>query len=328
MKYLVYDFDHTIYAGDSTVDFYKFCVKKDRHMLKYLPKQLWYIGLYFLGIVNKKKMKEMFFSFLKDCPNPELWVEEFWVQKTAKIGTWYLGKNHEDDIVISASPAFLVKPIMKTLGVNRVIATEVDSKTGVFLTDNCHGEEKVKRLWQEYPYTEIEEMYTDSLDDLPLLERASKGFIVDHEVVIPYSEYQLPLLKKLKRMFFAPKFVMFVLVGCLNTLNGIVFSYLYSLIFTNGTIAFIAGYLTSLIFAYLLNSYITFKDYHLSFGKFIKLCISYIPNFVIQLICVSIFLNILAWPKLLTYAIAAIIGLPITFIALSLFTFGKKKQKK
>ena len=48
-------------------------------------------------------------------------------------------------------------------------------------------------------------------------------------------------------------------------------------------------YLTSLIISYLLNSFITFKDYDLSFRKFIMLCVSYIPNFLIQFLLLLIF---------------------------------------
>ena len=38
MKYYLYDFDGTIYDGDSSVDFFKFCLKKDKSIYKMLPK--------------------------------------------------------------------------------------------------------------------------------------------------------------------------------------------------------------------------------------------------------------------------------------------------
>ena len=35
----VYDFDKTIYNGDSTLDFYIFSIKKNLLLLRYFPKQ-------------------------------------------------------------------------------------------------------------------------------------------------------------------------------------------------------------------------------------------------------------------------------------------------
>ena len=41
----VYDFDKTIYDGDSTIDFYLFSIKKDFTLIRYFPKQVFYIIL-------------------------------------------------------------------------------------------------------------------------------------------------------------------------------------------------------------------------------------------------------------------------------------------
>ena len=42
MKIVAYDFDGTIYDGDSSVDFYKFCFKKKKSISKYWIKMLEY----------------------------------------------------------------------------------------------------------------------------------------------------------------------------------------------------------------------------------------------------------------------------------------------
>lgn len=60
-----YDFDKTIYDGDSSVDFYKFCLKKNKKVLLMLPIQIYGLILYILGIIEKTKFKEYVFSFLK-----------------------------------------------------------------------------------------------------------------------------------------------------------------------------------------------------------------------------------------------------------------------
>lgn len=325
MKIKAYDFDGTIYDGDSSIDFYKFCLKRKKGICKYWIKQLWFFGLYILGIKTKTGMKETFFCFLKDFDNQEKLIEEFWEKHYLKIKKWYLEKDHSNDIIISASPKFLLKIPYEKLKAKDLIASEVDIKTGRFLEENCHGKEKVKKIKEKYPNVIIEEMYTDSSADLPMVEIALKSFKVKKNQVVPYYEYKETKLEQLKRTFLTPKFIRFVFVGCLNTFNGVLFSYLYSLFIKNATLAFVIGYITSLTISYLLNSFITFHDKKLSISKFIKFCISYIPNFVIQLVCVYIIIDLLNWYKLIAYIIAAVIGIPITYLALLLFPFKEKK---
>ncbi len=324
MKLIAYDFDGTIYDGDSSLDFYKFCFKKKR-IYRYWPKQFWYFCLYILGLKTKTEMKEVFFCFLKDFNHTEELLSEFWASHYSKMKMWYLTKDHSHDLIISASPEFLLEIPFKKLQAKDLIASAVDQRTGKFLKENCHGEEKVKRLKEKYPDVIIVEMYTDSSADLPMIEFAQKGFKVKKDRVIPYYEYQETKLEKIKHTFLTPKFIRFVLVGCLNTFNGIFFSFLYSFIIRNATFAFIIGYITSLATSYLLNSYYTFHDKKLSISKYLRFCISYLPNFIIQLICVAIFIDLLHWYKLIAYTIAAIIGIPITYLALLLFSFKEKK---
>lgn len=325
IKIIAYDFDGTIYDGDSSVDFYKFCFGKKKSICKYWIKQLWFFGLYILGLKTKTEMKEVFFSFLKEFDNIEQVVQEFWETHDKKIKKWYLDKNHANDIIISASPEFLLAIPCQKLKVKNCIASLVDEKSGKFQSPNCHGQEKVKRLQEKYENVTVLEMYTDSSADLPMIEIAEKGFKVKKDEIIPYYQYQETLFEKIKHTFFTPKFIRFVFVGCLNTVNGVLFSFLYSLLITNATLAFIIGYITSLTISYLLNSYITFHDKQLTLKKFIKFCISYIPNFIIQLTCVFIIIDILHFYKLIAYIVAAIIGIPITYIALLLFPFKEKK---
>ncbi len=325
MKVIAYDFDGTIYDGDSSIDFYKFCLKKKKSICKYWPRQLWFFVLYILGIKTKTEMKEVFFCFLKDFKNQEQLIKEFWEIHYKKMKNWYLEKKHSDDIIISASPEFLLEIPCQKLKVKDCIASVVDQKTGKFLRENCHGEEKVKRLKEKYKNVIVAEMYTDSSVDLPMIELSNKGFKVKKDNIIPYYDYQETTFEKIKHTFFTPTFIRFVLVGCLNTFNGVLFSFLYSLLIENATLAFAIGYITSLTISYLLNSYITFRDKYLTFSKFMKFCISYIPNFLIQLLCVYIITNILGLYKLIAYMIAAIIGIPITYLALLLLPFKKKK---
>ncbi len=133
-------------------------------------------------------------------------------------------------------------------------------------------------------------------------------------------------MEKLKRLFCTRDFLVFLVIGAVNTLNGTVFSYLYSL-FLNANVAFVLGYLTGLVIGYVLNSFFTFKE-RLSINRFFKTCVSYIPNFIIQNLVVLIIYNIMGLHRLLAYALAAVLGLPITFLLMKFFFFSKPKNNK
>lgn len=174
----LYDFDGTVYDGDSTLDFYFYCLKKQKTLIKYLPVQVLYTFFYFIKVIPKKKWKEMFFTFLKGIDNAEMMVNDFWNLNFRKIKKWYLEKDHSNDVIISASPEFLLKTIVENLGAMKLIATIVDPKTGRFLSENCYGEEKVKRLSIEIPKAKVEETYTDTISDEPIIKLANRGYLV------------------------------------------------------------------------------------------------------------------------------------------------------
>lgn len=132
------------------------------------------------------------------------------------------------------------------------------------------------------------------------------------------------LINKFKNTFFTKEFILFLIIGVINTFNGVVFAAFYSK-FLNDNLAFAAGYISGLFISYVLNSLVTFKE-KLSFYKFIKFAISYIPNFIIQNIAVFIIFNVMGWPNIVAYALAAVIGVPVTFILMKFFAFSKNKN--
>ena len=173
----VYDFDGTIYDGDSTVDFYLYCIRRNPGVLFALPKQAFGTLLYMLKKIDKTKFKEYFFSFLSRVDAMDL-VEDFWDINDKKIFDWYMNQKEETDIIISASPEFLLKPICSRLGIKHLLASRVNDKTGVFQGKNCRGEEKVVRLREAYGECSIEQFYSDSRSDLPLALLAKEAFLV------------------------------------------------------------------------------------------------------------------------------------------------------
>ncbi|ACD51744.1 UNVERIFIED_ORG: polysaccharide synthesis protein GtrA [Clostridium botulinum] len=130
------------------------------------------------------------------------------------------------------------------------------------------------------------------------------------------------LILKFKDTFFSKQFFIFVTIGIINTFIGVVFSYIFSS-FLNENLAFIVGYICGLLVSYLLNSFFTFRE-NLDLNKFIKFSISYIPNFIIQNIVVLIVFNVMGLHKLIAYVLAAIIGVPVTFVLMKFFAFKHK----
>ena len=179
----VYDFDGTIYNGDSSIDFYLFCIKKKPSVLfKSIVNQLSGAVLYAFKRISKERYKEKYFSFLRYVPVNDQLLNDFWSIKNKKIKNWYLSQKADSDVVISASPEFLLQPICNRLGIS-LIASKIDPSTGQFTGKNCHGQEKVKRFKEVYPNKTIDVFYTDSKSDYPIAAIATKSFLVNKNTI-------------------------------------------------------------------------------------------------------------------------------------------------
>lgn len=174
----IYDFDGTIYDGDSALDFWLYCIKRKPAVLKKLPQQISGFILYILRKTDKTGFKERFYSFLNELDNAQELVVSFWNDNENKIKRWYLEQKRDDDIIISASPQFLLKVVCDGVGIKNLIASRVDIKTGICEGKNCKGAEKVERLKAEFPNVKIDNFYSDTLSDEPLARLASKSYIV------------------------------------------------------------------------------------------------------------------------------------------------------
>ena len=134
------------------------------------------------------------------------------------------------------------------------------------------------------------------------------------------------MINKIKEIFLTREFIKFLIVGCINLINGIFGAYIFSLFFSVN-IVFVYGYVCSLSIAYALTSKWIFYQ-KLSLNKYIRFCISYVPNFIIQNICIIILYNYMSLNKLLVYSTSAMISVPITFYMIKFFTFMKKVHDK
>lgn len=173
----VYDFDKTIYQGDSTVDFWLHCIRHHPRIILFLPQVVLSGMRYKLGQFSKEQFKENFYRFLCYIPDVKDEVCKFWDFSLKKIEPWYLLQRHDEDLIISASPDFLISEICERLHV-RCIASEVDHHTGRLLGPNCYGAEKVRRFEEIHPNKSIDGFYSDSKSDLPLAEKAAHSYLV------------------------------------------------------------------------------------------------------------------------------------------------------
>ncbi len=175
----VFDFDKTIFHGDSTAKFYKYCLVRYPKIWMCVPSMIGaFAGYYVFKKGTKTQCKEVFYRFLTKIPNVDKAVEDFWEKNFDGIFDWYKKVHKDTDVVISASPEFLLEGVCKKLNVAKMMASRVDKKTGKYEGENCHGEEKVNRFYEYMPDGKIEEFYSDSVSDLPLAKISDKAFVI------------------------------------------------------------------------------------------------------------------------------------------------------
>ncbi|MCQ2462361.1 MAG: haloacid dehalogenase-like hydrolase [Clostridia bacterium] len=186
----VYDFDETLYAGESCVDFALFFIKKDPSVLRHLPDVFITFAKYkrqkitFDYFINNygKMFKDYFATHDVDLKKimPEFWTEK---RLKNKLRPFYKSLHREDDVVISASPVFLICPACERLGIKHIIGTGFDTETGE-IGKPCFRESKIDRFY-EYcgEGAVIDDFYTDSMNDQFLMTLAKRVFLVKGEKI-------------------------------------------------------------------------------------------------------------------------------------------------
>lgn len=189
----VFDFDGTLTTKDTLLEFIKFSCGTGKFYFVFLL----YIPLLVLMKLKlypnwecKQKVFAHFFKGMKISEFSRLgkdFAKEIEnIRKESMIAE--LRKLREEGAsiyVISASIDEWVRPFCTQLGALDVISTkvEIDSLgclTGRFLTLNCYGQEKVRRLLEIEPNRKeyILVAYGDSQGDKELLEFADRGILI------------------------------------------------------------------------------------------------------------------------------------------------------
>lgn len=185
----IYDFDNTIFKGDSSVKFMFYSLV--RHPLIVLWSALKAIKEWIKKLFGKSNfglIKSELFSFVKKINNFDEYMELYVMRHQKNIKNFYLENQKEDDTIISASFEFIVRPFCEKLGIKNIIATEFDVKEGKIIGENCKGKEKIVRFRKQFKNVSVEEAYSDSLSDIPMFEIAKKAFLVKDDILIPYNK--------------------------------------------------------------------------------------------------------------------------------------------
>lgn len=182
----VYDFDDTIYDGDTNRDLMKYSFKRHPFLvIKALLKTIIPFIKYKLGKVPFERVKEVMLSFLFELDDTEGYIKSFVKDHMKNIKSWY--KVTKKDIILSASYYLWISEFAKELGVKTVIATNTD-ENGKIIGKNCKKQEKVNRLKEVISLDKVETAYGDSSCDVHVLNLAKQGYVVEGNKLVPYKK--------------------------------------------------------------------------------------------------------------------------------------------
>ncbi len=184
----VYDFDNTIYDGESTLDLFFFYLRRQPRLLRNLPTVLSAFARYKRGEVTLEEMTDRYLPMVeKEILNVCDFENDpavFWDAHMDKIKPLYRKLQREDDLIITASPDFTIEEICRRLGIRRYLTSVIDRETGKIERINAR-KNKTRFFFEQYGGETIDNFYTDSVEnDLPLIEAARHAFVVKGEKII------------------------------------------------------------------------------------------------------------------------------------------------
>ncbi|WP_205342045.1 HAD family hydrolase [Denitrificimonas caeni] len=197
MRLAIFDLDNTLLAGDSDhqwgeylcarglVDADAYRAKNDGFYADYVAGKLDVLAYQnfcqeILGRTDKAQLDEWHADFMRDCIEPMILAKgEALLAKHRAAGDLLL--------IITATNRFITAPIAQRLGVEHLIATECGMQNGQYtgeLVDVPSFQAgKITRLnaWLTEHQATLGEsyFYSDSYNDLPLLEQVSHPVAVD-----------------------------------------------------------------------------------------------------------------------------------------------------
>jgi HAD superfamily hydrolase (TIGR01490 family) len=200
MRLTLFDLDNTLLAGDSDYEWGQFLV--DRGVLErdtYEAQNRAYLEQYVAGTLDIHEYLGFALRPLAEHAPDDLarWHGQFMRERILPMVTAAsraLVRRHLErgDLcaIITATNSFVTAPIVREFGVPHLIATEPESRDGRFTGrvagTPCFREGKVRRLeeWLSAQRASLGQFaesafYSDSHNDLPLLERVTRPVAVD-----------------------------------------------------------------------------------------------------------------------------------------------------
>lgn len=200
MDLTLFDLDNTLLAGDSDYEWAQFLIGAgvlDRDL--YEARNDEFYAQYKAGTLDIQAFLEFQLAPLARHPRAQLdaWHAQFMEAKVRPMITSAarnLVRGHLDRgslcAIVTATNAFITAPIARELGVPHLVATEIETRDGAY-TGRPHGtpcfrDGKIERVEQwlagegrRLDSFDASWFYSDSLNDVPLLERVTRPVAVD-----------------------------------------------------------------------------------------------------------------------------------------------------
>jgi phosphoserine phosphatase len=178
----VFDFDNTLYDGESLVDFFEFLCDKKDELRKYKKLVKIMLKLYEMNMLPTSLIKKELNKHKNDVSfntnNIDKYVNEFWDKNKHKLNKDLIKLINKDDLIITASLDVLLNPIRKELKTKHIISSiaNIEKKDIDFI---CYKENKVLKYKELYKDQLIDVLYTDSYADKPLMDISKKVILID-----------------------------------------------------------------------------------------------------------------------------------------------------
>ena len=180
----VFDFDNTLYDGETLVDFFYYLCDKKEELNKYKGLVSFLLNLYEKNLLPMPLVKKVFNKHKNDfnynLSNKDKYINEFWELNKHKLNKDLIKTIKKDDVIITATIDVLLNPIKKELKTKNILCsiTNIETKEIEFM---CYKENKVIKYKEIYKDTPIDVLYTDSYADKPLMDISNKVILIDRK---------------------------------------------------------------------------------------------------------------------------------------------------
>ena len=177
----VFDFDNTIYNGESGIHMFIFYIKRRPALLRHVPKIIAGVFNYKRGKVTQEEVLEGYADVFHEFFSVDDFVQdmkEFWDKYEHRLRRAFFDRFFRPgDLIVSASPEDSLNEVCKRLGAGRFIGTKVNLESARF-EFVCFRENKVKAFREQFPGVEIENFYTDSMNDQAMMDISKHVFMI------------------------------------------------------------------------------------------------------------------------------------------------------